>query len=149
MKKRNQCSILFFDLPIRRTFFTPIRLPIFTILVLMPRHKIFCRCSTGSIKYFIWIDSHNQLSITKKMWNIFFPPITNILINTFHYIYTRFFAFDNYHRTSKFSIWTLNLKFICHLKNIIFYMFKINIIQVKRLSCSIRKFFFQTFTSTN
>ena len=124
----------------------------------MPRHKIFCSCTTSSIKHLIWIYSHDQLRVAKQMRDILFTPIAYILINTFHNIYARLFALNNNQRntinkhnnirTSKLPVWALHFKFIRYLKRIIFRMFKINIPNVKRLSCAIWQLFFQAFAAT-
>ena len=141
---------------IRRAFPAPVVQPFFIVLV--PGHKVFCRRSTSAVKHLIRINRQNQLCVTEQLRNVFFTPVSDVLVDTFHHIHTGFFTFDDHQRdtidqhydirTSEFTIRTFYFKLIRHLECIIFRVFKVNETQIKGLTGSVRQILFHAFART-
>jgi len=152
VQQRNQGAVLFLNASIRRAFPAPAVQPLLVIFV--PGNKVFGCGAAGSVKDLVRVDGYDELRILEKLGNIIVAPVADVLCDAFHDIHTGLFALyhnkrntvhqNNKIRTGKLPVRTFHFKFICHLKNVIILVFKVNEADIKRLPGAVRKRFFQT-----
>ena len=109
----------------------------------MPGHKLLGGSPAGTIEHLVRVHCQNELGIPEQLGNIVFSPVADILRDAFHHINTRSFALDDNKRdpiykhdnirTGEFPVRTFNLKLIGNLQNVVLRMFKVDIVNVKRL----------------
>ncbi len=156
MQQGNQSTILLLDLTIRRTLATPVIQPL--LIILMPGYKVLCRSTASTIQNLVRIHGQHQLSVTEEVWDVFFAPVADILVDTFHHIHTGFLTFNDhkgdtvnqYHNiwAGKFSVGALHFKLISHLECVIFRVFKVDKTQIKGLTGSVRQILFHALAGT-